>query len=140
MFVADTVKSLHLAVDGPEANALENELALSVLPLRESHTQAHVQHLVAKVSMELVETQAQSLIVGNIGHFDNEINLARLGAWKARKSTTSSLRRSFRLLRWSQFTKRCQKVAKLHFLTLFSRRAGVRDDSGMSHFMRAQLG
>ena len=22
-------------------------------------------------------------IVGNIGHFDNEINLARLGAWKA---------------------------------------------------------
>ena len=21
--------------------------------------------------------------VGNIGHFDNEINLARLGAWKA---------------------------------------------------------
>ena len=33
-----------------------------------------------------------------------------------------------------------EKVAKLHFLTLFSRRAGVRDDSGMSHLVRAQLG
>ena len=33
-----------------------------------------------------------------------------------------------------------EKVAKLHFLTFFSRRAGVRDDSRMSLLMRAQLG
>ena len=33
-----------------------------------------------------------------------------------------------------------EKVAKLHFLTLFSLRAGVRDDSGMSLLMRAQFG
>ena len=32
------------------------------------------------------------------------------------------------------------KVAKLPFLTLFSRRAGVWDDSGMSLLMSAQLG
>ena len=31
-------------------------------------------------------------------------------------------------------------VAKFHFLALFSRRAGVRDDSGMSHLMSAQFG
>ena len=33
-----------------------------------------------------------------------------------------------------------EKVAKLHFLTLFSRRAEVRDDSARSHLMSAQLG
>ena len=33
-----------------------------------------------------------------------------------------------------------EKVAKLHFLTPFSRRAGVRDDSAWSHMTSAQPG
>ena len=42
---------------------------------------------------------------------------------------------------WPPLAERARRESgELHFLTLFSRRAGVRDDSGMSHLMRAQLG
>ena len=58
------------------------------------------------VILDRMKKKKYNPIVGNIGHVDDEIDLACLGAWKDWKSTTSSLRRSFRLLRWSQCTKR----------------------------------
>ena len=35
------------------------------------------------VILDRMKKKKYNPIVGNIGHFDNEINLARLGAWKA---------------------------------------------------------
>ena len=79
------------------------------------------------------------------------INLARLGALKDWKSTTSSLRRSFRLSRWSQCTKRflrfsmrkwrnCTFLHSFHVDLECGTTPLVRDDSAGSHLMSAQLG
>ena len=35
------------------------------------------------VTLDRMKKKKYNPIVGNIGHFDNEFDLARLGAWKA---------------------------------------------------------
>ena len=103
------------------------------------------------VILDRMKKKKYNPIVGNIWHFDNEINLARMGAWKAFKSTTSSLRRSFRLLRWSHSTKRCLRISMTKWRNCTFLHSShvelecgttplVRDDSAMSHLMGAQLG
>ena len=48
---------------------------------------------------DIMKKRMNNAIVGNIGHFDNAINLAGLEGLEGMMSRTSSLRRSFRLLR-----------------------------------------